>query len=103
MVEEVDRGNYGDRFFSDVNTRIRDLEERQSLLKERMSLIGESFIKERDKSFEDMQELRKFVEELKMENQKLKELLLRTVEKTNDAARKEDLMILQRQFNLFRE
>ncbi|MFH1425804.1 MAG: hypothetical protein ABIG28_03715 [archaeon] len=103
MVEEVGQGNYGDRFFSDVNTRIRDLEEKQRLLKDRMSLIGESFVKERDKNFDDVQDMRKTVEELKAENQRLKELLLRIAERANAAARKEDVMILQRQFDLFRD
>jgi len=103
MVEEVGQGNYGDRFFSDVNTRIRDLEEKQRLLKDRMGLIGESFVKERDKNFDDVQDMRKTVEELKADNQRLKELLLRIAERANAAARKEDVMILQRQFDLFRD
>ncbi|MFH1425139.1 MAG: hypothetical protein ABIG28_00200 [archaeon] len=100
MVEE---GGYGERFFSDINTRIRDIEEKQSLLKDRMRLISESFVKERDKNFDEMQDMKKTVEKLKMDNDRMKEILTRIGELVNGTARKEELMILQRQFDLFRD
>ena len=100
MVEE---GGYGDRFFSDINTRIRDIEEKQRLLKDRMTLIGESFIKERDKNFDELKEMKKAVEVLSMDNKRMKEILFRIMESVNKSARKEELMILQRQFDLFRD
>jgi predicted nucleic acid-binding Zn-ribbon protein len=102
MVEEFGQ-DYGDRFFTDLNTRIRDLEEKQRLLKDRMLLISESFVKERDKNFEEMQEMKQTLEKIKLENTRLKELLLRVSEVIDSSARKEELMILQRQFDMFRE
>ena len=103
MVEEVGLQGYGDRFFADVNTRIRDLEEKQRLLKDRMVLISDSFVKEREKSFSEIQEMKRDVEILKAENTRIKEILLRIGGIVGEAARKEELMILQRQFDLFRE
>lgn len=97
------QAGYNDRFFSDINTRIRDLEEKQRLLRDRMGLISESFIKERDKNFEEIVEMKKTVEKLKDDNERLKEIFLRVGEKLDKTARREELMILQRQFNLFRE
>lgn len=102
MAEEFAQ-DYGDRFFTDVNTRIRDLEEKQRLLKDRMLLISESFVKEREKNFNELQEMKKIVELLREENKRMKEILLRIGEGVDRAARKEELMILQRQFDLFRE
>lgn len=93
---------YGDRFFSDLNTRIRDIEEKQQLLRDRMLLISDSFIKERDKNFSEVQEMKKIVETLRMENERMKELVLRIGQNVDKTARKEELMILQRQFDLFR-
>jgi hypothetical protein len=98
-----DSGQGYDKFFSDLNTRIRDLEEKQRLMKDRVLLISDSFVKERDKNFNEIQEMKGFVEILKEENIRLKELLMRMTELVNRAARKEELMILQRQFDLFRE
>lgn len=102
MAEEFGQ-DYGERFFSDLNTRIRDLEEKQRLLKDRMLLISESFVKERDKNFEDMQDMKLLLENVRLENARLKELLIRVSEIIDSAARKEELMILQRQFDMFRE
>jgi predicted nucleic acid-binding Zn-ribbon protein len=92
----------GDRFLSDVNTRIRDLEEKQRLLKDRILLISDSFVKDRDKNFNELQEMKKTVETLKMENERMKELIMRIGQSVDRSARKEDFMILQRQFNMFR-
>ncbi len=94
---------YADRFFSDVNTRLRDLEEKQRLLRDKMLLITDGLVKEKEKSFEGIQELRKTVERLKMENERFKEILLGLGEGVDKSARKEDLAILQKQFDLFRE
>jgi len=96
-------GEYGERFFADINTRIRDIEEKQSLLRDRMLLISESFVKERDKRFQEIVEMKKNIELLMQENKRMKELLLRLGEMANKSVRKEELMILQRQFDLFRE
>jgi hypothetical protein len=103
MADEFGQQGYGERFFMEINTRIRDLEEKQRLLNDRMLLISESFVRGREKNFEEIQAVKKSVEKLKNENQRMKELLLRIGEGMNKAARKEELMILQRQFNLFRE
>lgn len=102
MVEEFGQDS-GERFFSDLNTRIRDIEEKQRLLKDRMSLISESFVKERESNFNQMQEMKETLEKIKLENNRLKELLLRVSGIIDSAARKEELMILQRQFDMFRD
>ncbi|MBU0907445.1 MAG: hypothetical protein KKD18_00080 [Nanoarchaeota archaeon] len=102
MVEEYGQQDYGDRFFLDLNTRIRDLEEKQRLLRDRMLLISESFVKERDKNFEEIQAMKQTVEKITLENARLKELLLRISEVIDKSARREELMILQRQFDMFR-
>ncbi len=103
MVGEVEQQGYGDRFFSDLNTRIRDLEEKQRLLKDRMLLISDGFIKDREKSFNDFQDMKKIVTILQGDNQRLKEIVLRIGQGVDKSARKEELMVLQRQFDLFRD
>lgn len=93
----------GQDFFADINTRIRDLEEKQRILKDRMVLIGEGLINERDKSFSEIQEMKKIVVKLKEENIRIKELLERIMEKVNKTAGAEELMILQRQLDILRK
>lgn len=103
MAEEMSQMAYGDRFFSDLNTRIRDLEEKQRLLKDRMLLISDSFVKARDKNFSEFQQMKKTVERLNAENERMKEIVMRISEGIDKFARKEELAILQRQFDMFRE
>ncbi len=97
-----DLPQYQQDFSLDVSTHLRDMEERQRLLKDRILLIGESIVKERDRIFKDMQELKHNVLVLQQENTKIKELIERMSEQLQSVARKEELMILQRQFELFR-
>ena len=91
------------QFFSDLNTRLRDIEEKQRLLKDRVLLIGKNLVEEREKTIKDVQDLKFSVFGLQKETQSMKELLQRITEQLNSAARKEELMILQRQFDLFRK
>lgn len=90
------------QFFADVNTRLRDLEEKQRLLSERVMLTGKTLVEEREKNFQDIQSIKKILFQLKEETEKMKEFLQRVSEQLSSLARKEELLILERQFDLFR-
>ncbi len=92
-----------DRFFGEINTRMRDLEEKQRLLKERVLLVSRDFMKEREKNVSEIQEMKKSILRLQEENRRLKEMVMMISERVDQLARKEDVFILQRQFDLFRE
>lgn len=98
----MEEGYSDQQFFSEVNTRLRDLEERQRLLNERILLTGKGLIEERDKNFNDIQNIKKNLVQLNQEMNKAKDFLQRITEQLDILARKEELMILQRQFDLFR-
>lgn len=87
----------------DPNSFFRDIEEKQRLVKERMLLIGKTLIEERDKVFNELQAMKTTIAVLTEENKRMRELLQRLAEQINISARKEELMILQRQFDLFRK
>lgn len=88
---------------ADASSRLRDLEEKQRLLKDRVLLIGESLIEEREKSFAEIQEIKKALILMKSESDRIKELLERITEQLNSVARKEELAIIQRQLDLIRK
>lgn len=87
----------------EMSTHFRDIEEKQRLLKDRLLLIGQSLINEREKNFSSIQEMKKSLIKLTEENKRIRELLQRITEQMGNTARKEELMMLQRQFDLFRE
>ena len=87
----------------DLNTQLRDMEEKQRLLKDRVLLIGQTLIEEREKNFKEVQALKKDLINVKAENTRMKEFVQRITEQLSSTARKEDFMILQRQLDLIRE
>jgi len=72
-------------------------------LRDRVLLLGQSLIEERDKSFKEIQEIKSSLIVLREETNRLKELMQRMAEQITQMARKEELIILQRQFDLFRK
>ncbi|MDO8563444.1 MAG: hypothetical protein Q7R87_00355 [Nanoarchaeota archaeon] len=95
--------NQSQEYGLDINTRLRDLEDRMRLLKDRTLLIGKSLIDSREKNFSELQEAKKAISHLTEENLRLKELTKRMAEQINNSAKKEDLLIIQRQLDLLRE
>jgi len=91
------------RDISSETTRLRDIEERQRIINDRVVLLGQTLIDERDKTFAEIQEIKKRLIVLENELNTAKSFIKKLTEKTETAARKEELMILQRQFDLFRE
>lgn len=82
---------------------LRDLEEKVKLLRDRVLLLGQTIIEQRESTFLQLQEFKKTLEILKQENLRMKEFLQRISEQLSNTARKEEVMILQRQLDLFRE
>ena len=93
----------GQDFYADLASRLRDIEERIRLMKDRTLLIGKGFVDEKEKTFQEIQNLKKAVLELKQENIKMKNFIQNIAEQIDSAARKSELEVLQRQFDLFRK
>lgn len=86
----------------DAQYVLRDLEEKQRLLKDRILVIGKSGIDERNKNFSEFQQIKKDIILLKEEQKQMKEMLQKIVEQLSNTARKEELLIIQRQLDLLR-
>jgi len=87
----------------DISIRLRDLEEKNRLQRDRILLLGQSIIDERDKNFRDIQEMKSSLIKLKEDVNRLKELMQRMAEQISQTSRKDELMILQRQLDLLRK
>ena len=86
----------------DSSAKIRDIEEKQRILKDRTLLMGKTLIEERDKTFKELQDIKKSFARIKEENSRIKELLERITEQLNNSPRREELMIIQRQIDMIR-
>ena|SRR3989344_6371223 len=88
-------------WLNELNIKIRDLEERQKMLKDRVLLIGKNLVEMKEGIEESLTELKKNVELFKQEIFRLRDNMSRISEETENFARKSELEILQRQIKMF--
>ncbi len=94
--------NYGQMYAEpNANMRIKDLEEKQNILKERLLLIGENLVEIKEKNSEKLLEIQKEVETLKYKTERIKSFLEAISEEFPKFAKKEDLEILAKQAKMF--
>lgn len=86
---------------SEFNTKLRDIEERQRLIKDRVLLIGENLVEGREETIIDISELKIRTENLEKEIQRLKDTLSSMIDEIQNFARKSEVDILKRQFKMF--
>jgi len=100
MAEE--QINYQGQFFGGVNNKLRDLEEKQRMLKDRLLLIGQNLIETKEKTNQDILEIKKDIEIIKRNMERLVSFLETASAEFSKFARKEDLEILSKQARMFK-
>lgn len=90
-----------DPLLSDINVRFRDLEEKNRMLKDRVLLIGQNLIEAREKMNEELIEIKKDLETMKQNMERLVSFIETASAEFPKFARKEDLDILVRQAKMF--
>ena len=93
--------NYEYAYFSDMNTKIRDLEEKNRMLKDRLLLIGQNLISTKEDYENYKIEIKKQLNKINSELKSIKQLNERIVNEISNFARKQELEILERQVEMF--
>ena len=93
--------NYDSQYFLEFNTRLKDLEEKQRIIKDRVLLIGNNLIETRDDFRKTIIEMKKDIENLKRDFERLKSFIETLSGEFSNFARKEDLEILIKQAKMF--
>lgn len=93
--------NYQDYGQDYGGMQIRDLEEKQRILKDRLLLIGQNLIDVREKNNEAVLEIKKEIEIIKQNVDRLISFLETASSEFSKFARKEDLDILTKQAKMF--
>jgi hypothetical protein len=88
-------------YYQNQGVTIRDLEERQRILKDRLLLIGQNLIEIKEKNEENILEVKKELEELKESVERMKSFIETLSGEFSNLARKEDLEILTKQAKMF--
>ncbi len=98
MEEEM---NYPRQAFGETNLKLRNLEENQRILKDRLLLIGQNLLETKEKSNQDMLNIKKDIEKIKQEMERMINFLETASSEFSKFARKEDLEILSKQAKMF--
>jgi len=93
--------DYTGQFLGDLNIKIRDIEEKQKILKDRLLLIGENLIEVKERSNQKILEIKKDLEIMKQSIERLSSFLETVSGEFSKFARKEDLEILIKQAKMF--
>ncbi len=93
--------NYQEQFPEDANLKVRDLEEKQRILKDRVLLIGQNLIDTKEKTNETIIEIKKDLEKIKDGVEKMRLFIESISSEFPKFARKDDLNILIKQAKMF--
>ena len=97
----VEMQSENDSFWTNMNVRFRDLEEKNRMLRDRILLIGQNLIETKEKTSEDMLEVKKELELLKRNMERLISFLETASSEFSKFAKKDDLEILAKQAKMF--
>jgi hypothetical protein len=92
---------YENSYFTETSTKVRDLEEKQRILKDRILLIGQNLIEFKEDFHKTFLEIKREMEILKNDLERLKSFLETASSEFSKFARKEDLEILSKQAKMF--
>lgn len=97
----ANQSEYIEQIWRDASIRIRDIEEKQRILRDQILLIGQNLLESREKTVEDILNLKKDVELIKVMLEKMKSFFESFSGEFSKFARKEDLEILKKQAKMF--
>jgi len=86
---------------SDFNTRLRDAEERNQLVRERILLLGKNLIESKQTTEEDIRELKKQTAETKRGLEKLQTLSKNIVAETEKFVKRSEIIVIERMLKDF--
>lgn len=100
MVEQ-EQYNPNDAILNDISVKLRDIEEKQNIVKDRVLLIGENLVSEKDETDQKIIDLKSEIIKINEEVRRIKLAIERIVDDSNNFVRKNEFEILQRQFQMF--
>lgn len=93
--------NVGDSY-GNFSLKARDMEEKQSIMKDRLVLIGKNFIDYREDTSRKILEIKKDVEKMKQDLERIKMFIESLSNEFSKFAKKDDVEILSKQLKMFR-
>jgi len=86
---------------SDFNTRLRDLEERNHIMKERILLLGKNLISSKENTENEIEALKKQIRQIQKDLDKLKKLSQSLLLETDKFVRRDEIRVIERMLKDF--
>ena len=99
---EEEQYDYAGQALTEINARIRNLEEKQRTLKDRLLLIGQNLIEIRKENNQNTLEIKKDIETTKQNMERVRSFLETASSEFTKFAKKEDLEILSKQAKMLK-
>ena len=93
--------DYAGQLSGDISTKIRNIEEKQRILKEQILLIGQNLLEIKEKTNQKILEIKKEEGEMRQAVERLSSFLETVSGEFSKFAKKEDLEILAKQAKMF--
>ncbi|MBS3071110.1 hypothetical protein J4407_02305 [Candidatus Pacearchaeota archaeon] len=101
-MANTQEGYNPNEFYSDANTKVRDIEEKQNILRERLLMIGKNMIESREETSRKMLEIKKDIEKMKQDLERIKSFIETISNEFSKFAKKDDVEILSKQIKMSR-
>jgi len=97
MAEE----EYENQYFTEISSKIRDLEDKQRIIKDRVLLIGQNLIEMKEEFHSAFLAMKKEIELLKRDTERLKSFFETASSEFSKFAKKDEVEILSKQAKMF--
>jgi archaellum component FlaC len=87
--------------FAEFSTKMKSLEERHEMLKERVLLISQSFLRTEERTSKELALMREEFREARMDLDRIKENVQTVIRDSADFARREELGVLEKYMKLW--
>ncbi len=101
MAEQQDIGGQTQFLLSDFNTRLRDIDERSRLIRERVLLLGKNLISTKQDTEDDLKTIKKENAEIKEDLAKLKKVSSSLLSEFNKFVKRDEMVLVERMLKDF--
>jgi hypothetical protein len=101
MANQQEEGNQMGFLMSDFNTRLRDVTERNRLIRERVLLLGKNFISSRQELEDEINSLKKDNSIIKKELTRQKKISNNLLTEFNKFVKRDEMMLVERMLKDF--
>jgi tetrahydromethanopterin S-methyltransferase subunit G len=101
QTQETQNVGVSQNNFSEYNTRIRDIEERNNVIKERTLVLSRNFVDFKNETNEDLREIKKILKQLSEDNEKIKSTLNSLIQQNGKYVKRDEMVGFERMLKDF--